>query len=79
MYTGRIGAAPQTRKLDTIVGMIRQDSRLGRFLSSPLGKIILGAGLGGLVIAFANIQDPAMFVGGMVVGVVIVFALGQLR
>jgi hypothetical protein len=59
--------------------MIRPDSRFGRFLSSPLGKVILGAGLGGLVVAFASIQDPVIFIAGMIIGVVAVFALGQLR
>ncbi len=59
--------------------MIRPDSRFGRFLSSPLGKVIVGAGLGGLVVAFASIQDPVIFIAGMIIGVVTVFALGQLR
>ncbi len=66
-------------KLDTINDMIRHDSRFGRFLTSPIGKILLGAGVGGLVVAFANVQDPLVFVGGMVVGVIAVFALGQIR
>lgn len=66
-------------KLVTIIDMIRPDSRFGRFLSSPLGKVILGAGLGGLIVAFANIQDPVVFFAGMVIGVVVVFALGQIR
>jgi hypothetical protein len=59
--------------------MIRHDSRFGRFLTSPVGKLILGAGIGGLVVAFANIQDPVVFVGGMVLGVVVVFGLSLVR
>lgn len=59
--------------------MIRHDSRFGRFLTSPVGKLILGAGIGGLVVAFANIQDPIVFVGGMVLGIVVVFGLSLVR
>lgn len=77
------GGRPMIRhgsaKLDTITDMIRHDSRFGRFLTSPIGKVLLGAGVGGLVVAFANVQDPLVFVGGMVVGVIAVFALGQIR
>jgi len=66
--------------LDTIgLDMIRPDSRLGRFINSPLGKTVLGAGIGGLVVAFANVQDPVVFFAGMALGVVAVFALGQIR
>lgn len=65
--------------LATIIPMIRHDSRFGRFLTSPVGKLILGAGIGGLVVAFANIQDPVVFVGGMVLGVVVVFGLSLVR
>ena len=66
-------------KLVTIIDMIRPDTRFGRFITSPLGKLILGAGLGGLIVAFANIQDPVVFFAGMVIGVVVVFALGRIR
>ncbi len=65
--------------LATIIPMIRHDSRFGRFLTSPVGKLILGAGIGGLVVAFANIQDPIVFVGGMVLGIVVVFGLSLVR
>lgn len=41
------------------------------------GRLLIGAFIGGMVTAFANIDSGVIFVGGMVVGAVAVYLLGM--
>ncbi len=43
------------------------------------GRIVIGALIGGFVVAFMGIQDPAIFGVGMILGAVLVFFLGRLQ
>ena len=51
----------------------------GKFIRSGLGRSIAGAFLGGLLVAFANINTPGIFLIGMAAGAVTLFLLGRLQ
>jgi hypothetical protein len=48
-----------------------------RMARSWWGRLLIGAFIGGIVVAFANIDNALIFVGGMIVGALIVFLLGE--
>jgi hypothetical protein len=41
------------------------------------GRMLIGAFIGGLLVAFANIREPVMFIGGMFVGAFAMYFLGM--
>jgi hypothetical protein len=41
------------------------------------GRLLIGAFIGGLVTSWASIDNATVFIGGMVVGALVVFFLGQ--
>jgi len=51
----------------------------GKIIRSWWGRSIAGAFLGGLLVAFANINTPAVFIIGMVAGAIALFLLGRLQ
>ena len=51
----------------------------GKIIRSWWGRSIAGAFLGGLLVAFANINTPAIFIIGMVAGAITLFLLGRLQ
>jgi hypothetical protein len=51
----------------------------GKMLRSWWGRSLAGAVLGGLLMAFANINSGPAFLIGMAVGAVTLFLLGRLR
>jgi hypothetical protein len=50
-----------------------------RVVRSLPGQIVLGAIIGGLLIAFAGIQDPWWFLGGMLAGAIAVVMLARVE
>ncbi len=40
------------------------------------GRMLVGAFIGGLLVAFSNIQDPAWFIGGIIAGAFAMYFLG---
>lgn len=48
-----------------------------RFVRAIPGQITIGAAIGGLLIAFAGIQDPWWFFGGMLTGAIAVVLLAR--
>lgn len=48
-----------------------------RMARSWWGRLLIGAFIGGIVVAFANIDSALIFVGGMIVGALVVFLLGE--
>ncbi len=48
-------------------------------LQSWWGRSIAGAFLGGLLVAFSGVDDPSIFLIGMVAGAVALFLLGRLQ
>ena len=47
-----------------------------KIVRSWWGRMLIGAFIGGLLVAFANIQDPAWFIGGIFVGAFAMYFLG---
>ncbi len=43
------------------------------------GRIVIGALIGGFIVAFVGVQDPVIFVVGMILGAGLVFFLGRLQ
>ena len=41
--------------------------------------MLIGAVIGGFIVAFVGIQEPAIFVMGMIAGAALVFFLGRLQ
>ncbi len=41
--------------------------------------MLIGAAIGGFIVAFVGIQEPAIFVMGMIVGAALLFFLGRLE
>lgn len=50
-----------------------------RFVRSWWGRMLIGAAIGGFIVAFVGIQEPAIFVMGMIVGAALLFFLGRLE
>jgi hypothetical protein len=50
-----------------------------KIIRSWWGRSLAGAFIGGLLVAFANVSTPAIFVLGMVVGALALFLLGRLK
>ena len=50
-----------------------------KMLQSWWGRSIAGAFLGGLLIDFSGVDDPSIFLFGMVAGAVALFLLGRLE
>jgi len=50
-----------------------------KMLQSWWGRSIAGAFLGGLLVAFSGVNEPAIFLIGMAVGAVALFLLGRLQ
>ena len=48
-------------------------------LQSWWGRCIAGAFLGGLLVAFSGVNEPAFFLIGMVLGALALFLLGRLE
>ena len=48
-----------------------------KLLQSWWGRSLAGAFIGGLLVAFSGVDDPAWFMGGMVIGAVTLFLLGR--
>jgi hypothetical protein len=48
-------------------------------LQSWWGRSIAGAFLGGLLVAFSGVNEPAIFLIGMAAGAVALFLLGRLQ
>ena len=51
----------------------------GKIIRSWWGRSIAGAFLGGLLVAFANINTPGVFLFGMAAGAIALFLLGRLQ
>ncbi len=43
------------------------------------GRSLMGAFIGGLLVAFSGVDSPTVFLGGMVLGAVVLFFLGRLQ
>lgn len=52
-------------------------SRFGKMLRTWWGRSLAGAVLGAFLMAFANIEDPLFFFGGMIIGALALFFLGR--
>ena len=50
-----------------------------KMLQSWWGRSIAGAFLGGLLVAFSGVDDPGIFLIGMVAGALALFLLGRLQ
>jgi hypothetical protein len=50
-----------------------------KIIRSWWGRSLAGAFIGGLLVAFANVTTPAIFLIGMIAGAVTLFLLGRLR
>jgi hypothetical protein len=50
-----------------------------RMLQSWWGRSLAGAFLGGLLVAFSGVDDPGIFLIGMVAGAITLFLLGRLE
>jgi hypothetical protein len=50
-----------------------------KMLQSWWGRCIAGAFLGGLLVAFSGVNEPAFFLIGMAVGALALFLLGRLE
>jgi hypothetical protein len=48
-----------------------------KFIHSWWGRSLAGAFIGGLLVAFANVQSPGIFLLGMAAGALILFLLGR--
>lgn len=49
-----------------------------KWLRSWWGRSLVGAFIGGLLVAFSGLHDPAPFVWGMALGALALFFLGRL-
>jgi hypothetical protein len=43
------------------------------------GRSLMGAFIGGLLVAFSGVDNPTVFLGGMVLGALVLFFLGRLQ
>ena len=59
--------------------MMRRKWTWDKIIRSWWGRSLAGAFIGGLLVAFANVNTPAIFVLGMVVGALTLFLLGRLK
>jgi hypothetical protein len=50
-----------------------------RLVKSWWGRSLMGAFIGGLLVAFSGIQDGTVFLGGMIAGALVLFFLGRLE
>jgi len=50
-----------------------------RIVQSWWGRSLMGAFIGGLLVAFSGVDTPAVFIGGMALGALAAFFLGRLR
>ena len=50
-----------------------------KFARSWWGRMLIGAFMGALIVAFVNVQDPAIFLIGMIIGALALFFLGRLQ
>jgi hypothetical protein len=50
-----------------------------KIIRSWWGRSLAGAFIGGLLVAFANVNTPAIFLLGMIAGALTLFLLGRLR
>jgi hypothetical protein len=50
-----------------------------KIIRSWWGRSLAGAFIGGLLVAFANVNTPAIFLFGMIAGALTLFLLGRLR
>jgi hypothetical protein len=50
-----------------------------KMLQSWWGRSIAGAFLGGLLVAFSGVNEPSIFLLGMVAGALALFLLGRLQ
>jgi hypothetical protein len=50
-----------------------------KMLQSWWGRCLAGAFLGGLLVAFSGVNEPAFFLIGMVLGALALFLLGRLE
>jgi hypothetical protein len=50
-----------------------------KIIRSWWGRSIAGAFIGGLLVAFANVNSPGIFLLGMAIGAVALFLLGRLQ
>jgi len=51
--------------------------RLQRLVRTWWGRSLFGAFLGGMLVAFSNVDDPTIFLIGMVLGAAALFFLGR--
>lgn len=51
--------------------------RLKKLARTWWGRLLFGAFLGGMLVAFSNVDNPTIFIIGMIVGAVVVYFLGQ--
>jgi hypothetical protein len=50
-----------------------------KFTHSWWGRMVIGALIGGFTVAFVGVQEPAIFVLGMIIGAALLFFLGRLQ
>jgi hypothetical protein len=50
-----------------------------KIIRSWWGRSLAGAFIGGLLVAFANVNTPGIFLFGMLAGALTLFLLGRLR
>jgi len=43
------------------------------------GRMIIGALIGGFTVAFVGVQEPSIFLLGMIIGAALLFFLGRLQ
>jgi hypothetical protein len=48
-----------------------------RLARSWWGRSLIGAFLGGIIVAFAGLDTPAVFLAGMLIGAVVMYFLGR--
>jgi hypothetical protein len=54
-------------------------SNWNKIVTSWWARILAGAFVGGLLVVFAGVQDPTIFILGMIVGALALFFLGRLQ
>jgi hypothetical protein len=50
-----------------------------KLVQSWWGRLLIGAFIGGLLVAFSGIEEPAVFFGGMALGALVLFFLGRMQ
>jgi hypothetical protein len=50
-----------------------------KFVRSWWGRMLIGAFIGGFTVAFVGVQEPAIFLVGMILGAAVLFFLGRLQ